>query len=103
MTKKQTNLDDTLYDEYITLCQKIDLLSQKKDILKEKIIKQFKENNLESIKSDLGIITLAKMSRWQYSPNVKAKEEEVKTLKKEEENKGIATQTFTEFIKTKLR
>ena len=100
---KKPTLEEALYEKYIDVSYKIDLLKQEQDVLKEKIIKQFKENNLEKIESDRGIITLAKMARWVYSPNVKAKEDQVKQLQKEEQEKGIATQTFTEFIKTKLR
>lgn len=71
-------------------------------LVKEKLINKFKANNLTSLKSDNANFTLAQRRTYTYSDAVKRLEEDVKLLKVEEEETGVADVRVTEFLAVKL-
>lgn len=95
--------NEKLYQEYIQVSNQISELESKKKILTEQVMNKFKEEKLEKIEAENGLITLASRKKWVYSENVDKKNVELKELKKVEENTGVAKSETTEFLRVSLR
>lgn len=84
------------------------LIAQSKEIedkiavIKTNMLAEMKADNLTTYKSDFGTVSFVTRKKYVYSDAVKKKEEEVKILKVEEEEKGIAQVSVTEFVQMNL-
>lgn len=89
-----SNKLEQLQVEYAEVCntekeiaaKKADLKAQIEDILPQKPV---------DIKTDYGTFKMVSQPKWDYSPAVKRLEEDVKILKVEEQEQGLATKTET--------
>ena len=86
----------------------LELQTQKKDleqqikIVSENLLKQMNAEKIDKIESEIGKVSIAKRTTWIFSDIVKTKEEEVKKLKVEEQEKGIATPKETQYLRTTI-
>lgn len=83
-----------LFEEYAELQKQADAIADKQKLLKEKLVEDMNANEIEKVESDFGSFYFTSRKTWKYSDSVKAKESEVKDLKKKEEEDGTAE--FTE-------
>lgn len=92
-----------LYQKFIDVTHQINNLEAKKKVIQEQVMSKLKEEKLSKVEAENGLITLGSRNKWTYTENVIKKNEELKELKKVEENTGIAKQESTEFLRVTLR
>lgn len=68
---------ETLYDEYIVVQKEIDALEEKKKSLRERIQLELPP---EGFKNEAITVSWTTNKKWQYSPQVAAKEAEIKAI-----------------------
>lgn len=93
---------ETIYDEYVSVQKEIDVLEERKKGIRERIQAELPA---EGFKSEVVTAVWKTSKKWQYSPQVEAKEAEIKAkeaeiepiakelkdLKTVEELQGVAT------------
>jgi hypothetical protein len=88
----------TYLKKYAQLQAQIKDLEMQRDATKEIILEELHKNKLEKVESEYGKFTITTRRTFVYSEKVDALTEKVKLLKIKEEEKGIATPKYTEFI-----
>lgn len=83
-----------IYEQYKTIRNQMSILEIQESELKKKII----EDMVAQGKIKEGPITLASRKNYKYSPAVKEFEDQIKIMKVEEQEKGIATVEVTQYI-----
>ena len=84
-------MTDNIYEEYAVLNAQIKALTNQKDELKVKILKDLVENKVDGVTTAVGKFTIAQLKTWKYTSKVKEMEEKFKALKATEESTGDAT------------
>lgn len=79
-----------LYQELADLEQRKKDIEAKITVARDALTKHMNDNGLEKAESEFGTFYFVTRKKWTYSPEVKAKESEVKALKKAEEENGKA-------------
>lgn len=88
------------YKQYIELQKELDLLEEKKDVLRKEIEAELPE---EGYKDEVINVFWTIKKKWEYSPKVKGLETELKATKKDEEEKGIATSEEVKQLTIKIK
>ena len=83
-------MNEQLLDRYSILSFEIKKLEAERDALKPEVLKMVEDSGEKTLKLSFGTFSLRKMKAWTYSDNVVAKLDEVKQLKKLEEEDGTA-------------
>src|SRR3990167_1683930 len=93
------------FQEYSKLEDKIKGLEQEKLALRELCLEEMQKEKVDQVKSDFGTFSITERKSWTYSPKVAKQEKEVKSrydtlilplenevkeLKKKEEESGVA-------------
>lgn len=73
-------------------------LEVKEKALKDSLLAEMKKVHHEKEETVYGTFTISRRSSYTYTPAVKALEEEVKMRKDEEQKRGLATESVTEYI-----
>jgi uncharacterized protein YdcH (DUF465 family) len=92
-TGYKNNMNKQLFREYYELESQIKTLESKKDEMRVQCLLQMKEDKLESVREEFGTFSIVSIRRFEYTPKVKEAEENVKVLKKAEEDLGLAKVT----------
>ena len=87
--------------KYAAIKQQIKSLEDKAEELKEEVVAIVLEMNPtdKTVETDVGTFVMVQKRKYNYSEDVITKEEELKQLKTEEEAKGIAEYTVSEYLK----
>ena len=87
--------------KYAAIKQQIKSLEDKAEELKEEVVAIVLEMNPtdKTVETDVGTLVMVQKRKYNYSEDVITKEEELKQLKTEEEAKGIAEYTVSEYLK----
>jgi len=92
-------MNQKLLAEYVKLEAEFKVIEEKKKVLRESILNNLKDNNLEKIESEVfGSFTVAHKTSWKYSPAVAKLEEKVKIAKNKEQEKGTAKATESTYL-----
>lgn len=81
----------TIFEEYAVLTAQIKALTDKKDDLRDQILEDLSEQEVDTVATAVGKFTVAKLKSWTYSNKVAELEEEYKAQKALEESTGEAT------------
>lgn len=81
----------SLFENYALLTEKINSLTEMRDLLKTKIINQLEDDKLEKLDTAVGKFTIAQLKTWTYSKKVTNLKEEFEAQKAHEESTGEAT------------
>lgn len=82
-----------LYKEYGELDLQIKKLQDRQKAIKSELEEDMKSQEVDKVQAEFGTFFLVTRKTWKYSDEVKAKETEVKVLKKTEEETGKAEST----------
>ncbi len=88
-----------LLSEYVKIQQKIDELDAVKTALREKILKDLAKTPEKKEVTDWGTFTVVPLTKWEYTPAVKALEDKVKIAKDKEQKKGLAKAVVSESLR----
>lgn len=88
--------------ELATIAAEIKTLKAKEEELKSKIMGEMKAAGVDTYKSDFGTVSHVTRKTYTYSPEVDKMSEKLKLKKVEEEERGIAEVSVTEFIQINL-
>lgn len=91
-------MNTKLFKQYETTELKYKALEAERKELKEQIMQELKKAKLEKVESEYGKFTIASRPVYTYSDKVTELLEKVKIVKIKEEQKGIATNTPTEYV-----
>lgn len=85
---------------YSELKLRIKELEAEADTLNPEVLDIMQMEGVEEVEvGDLGKLTLCSKRKWSYTPEVKAKEEELKGIKKRQEQTGEASYVETHYPK----
>jgi len=87
-----------IYKQYAELTVAIKKLEEERDGIKEALVADLKENELQTYRSELGTFSMGTRKSWKYSPLVAADAGLLKELKKKEEEDGTAESKETEYL-----
>ena len=87
---------------YAELEAQIRKLEAQKKELKKSIQAELETSEAKSIKTNLATFSLQERKKWTYSEDIRAREIEVKQLKKEEEEDGTATFEISKSLRVQL-
>lgn len=90
---------EKVYQKYAELTAKIKELEDYKKALNLKIIGDLESRESNQCKVEFGTFSLVERKSWKYSEIVKEKEAELKVVKKEEEEKGVAEQSISKSLR----
>jgi hypothetical protein len=83
-------MSDNIFELYATKKASVEILEKELAELKDLIIGYMKEKDLAVHETPWGRFNLQGRASWTYSPAIEKAQEEVKALKKAEEESGIA-------------
>lgn len=83
--------DRDLYIQYAEMKNAQKILDERIDEINQIILEQMVEQGEEKKVFDFGGFTVGKRATWKYTEAVKEIEDKVKEVKKEEQEKGLAT------------
>lgn len=83
--------DRDLYEQYAMMKNASSILDERTSELQSMILEEMKELGVEKQQFPYGGFTVTSRKTFTYTPAVKEKEQEVKDLKKKEEEDGVAT------------
>ena len=86
------------FEKYAQIKNQIRELQLEAKEIEKDVLNEMKKAGAEIVKSDWGTFSIAKRKVWTYSPKVVDLTEKLRLLKKEEEEKGIASYTINEGI-----
>lgn len=89
-----------MYQAYIEIQKQIDLLEEKKDLLRKEIKLALPE---EGYKDDFIKIFWTVKNKYEYSPKVKGLQVELETTMKKEEEEGIADKKEVRQLTIKIK
>lgn len=85
--------------EYALLESQYRALEQKRDALRENIVKMFHKEGVDKLEDPtLGMFTIGRRTSWTYTKAVQKIEEKLKIAKKTEQQKGLAKASDTEYL-----
>lgn len=93
------------YEEYAVLNAQIEQLTHQKEVLRDKILADLEEQELDKVETSVGKFKVTKLKNWTYTDKVTEMNEELKAQKAKEENTGEATcelKSSLRFTKTNL-
>jgi len=96
-------MEKKLYEAYLELCGKLVVLDKEKRELAVKITEKMEAEEIDSVKGDSGIITLAERTSYKYTEEVIKKNDELKELKKVEESTGVAEKKITKYLRATVK
>lgn len=88
--------------ELATVAAEIKTLKAKEEELKLKIMGEMKAAGVDTYKSDFGTVSHVTRKSYTYSPEVAKLNEALKLKKVEEEERGIAEVSVTEYVQVSL-
>lgn len=83
-------MNQEILQQYYELEKQLQDIEEKKSELKKQILLDMQKEEQASVKEPFGTFSIVKYRKFYYTDEVKKKEEEVKILKKTEEELGIA-------------
>lgn len=88
---------------YVEIKKEIDKLEEELDLLKDKVFAAVDEAGGE-IKDDAFVMKTQKRPKYKFSDEYEAKNKELKALKKDEIESGVATiDSYSQFVTLKLK
>lgn len=90
----------TIYTNYADIQHQIDVLEEKKELLRKEIAEQLKD---EGETFNFGTFFWTKKKKYTYSPEVVGLEAKIKETKKREEENGVATVEEVKQLTIKLK
>ena len=87
-----------LYKEYQKLETQYKILVDLRETMREKIVLEMTKEGTDKAETDYGRFTVGTRSSWEYTDAVKKLEERVKIAKIKEQQKGVATQSMTNYL-----
>lgn len=87
-----------MFEQYALLDAEIKLLTEKKDKIKEYIITEMKNKNLEKMKHSMGQFTITHRKSWTYPAHLIEEEDRIKAEKAKSQDTGEATYTESESL-----
>lgn len=88
------------YTKYAEIAEQIKHLEEQQGSLKLECLDDMEAKKLDQVKLDgVGTFSITERKSWEYSPAVKEKDEELKSLKKTEEHDGTATSTVSKSLR----
>ncbi len=91
-------MQNKLYKEYVELNAKFAELEKQKEVLREAILLDLEKNKIEKIETDFGSFTVCKKTSWKYTEKISKIEDRLKIARIQEQNKGIATSTTSNYL-----
>lgn len=92
-------MDKQLLKRYRQVKKKLADWKQEEDQLKDQIIDGLNEEGVDKLESNWGTFTVAIRKSYEYSDEVKKLEEKVKLAKVKEEQKGIAKEKVSTYLR----
>jgi hypothetical protein len=89
---------ESLYIEYAAIDSELSLLEEKKQALRAKILDSLKEGGQDKVETPVGRFTVANKVKWVYSGVVTDMEEKLKVKKIQEQKKGTATESKSQYL-----
>jgi len=91
-------MNKKIFQKYAQIKNQIKELQLQAKEIEKSVLEEMKKAGAEIVKSDWGTFSIAKRRIWTYSPKVIDLSEKLRLLKKEEEEKGIASYKINENI-----
>lgn len=88
-----------MYEEYALLDNQIKELTNKKELLREKIVTDMNDRGTDKESHSLGKFTITRIKKWFYTPETIDFEEKLKAQKAKEQSTGDATFEETESLR----
>ena len=96
-------MSDNALSRYVEIKKEIDKLEEELDLLKDKVFTAVDEAGGE-IKDDAFVMKTQKRPKYKFSDEYDAKNKELKALKKDEIESGVATiDGYSQFVTLKLK
>ena len=83
-------MENSIYEQYAQMTKQIKELQTEQKELGSQCLKEMEDNNANQMKATFGTFSLVERKKWVYTQDVKHAEEEVKVIKKTEEENGKA-------------
>ena len=93
--------DIGLYEQLKATKGYINVLEERYEELTKIAMDDMKEKGIHKFESDFGKFSIAERAKWKYSENVEQYAETLKSLKKAEEESGVATKEITNYLLVK--
>lgn len=95
--------DEAALKRYVEIKQEIGKLEDELDLIKEKVFSAV-DNAGGEIKDDAYVLKTQKRPKYKFSDEYEAKNKELKALKKDEIDSGVATiDGYSEFVTVKIK
>ena len=88
-----------LCEEYISLTKQISVLDARKKEIAPQITENMEADKLSSVEEPFGTVTLIERTSYDYTEKVDNKKNELKELKKSEEESGVAKKKIAKFLR----
>lgn len=92
----------TTYEKYIEIKKQISKLEDEADKLNKEIVKDMENQGVKIIPVGTAKLSIATKTNWIYSAKVMKIDEDLKILKVQEQEKGIAKAKETHYLKLSL-
>ena len=95
-------MNETTYKEYADLTKEIEILTARRDLIRESLLSDLKKSSLLKITNAIGSFTIVvkkTFSKTSYSKKLQKQLEDLELKKSDEQEKGIAKPTISEYIK----
>ena len=89
---------EKIIQEYSTICKQIKELEEKKSKMTEELLNDLVTENVSTVKSDFGTLSVRTKKTYKYTDKVKEIEAQLKKQKQDEEEKNLATFTEKPFL-----
>lgn len=90
--------DKDLYQQYAMMKSAKSVLEERIEELNKIIFEEMQKTGERKKTFDYGGFTIVPKEKWSYSDAVKSKENEVKELKKKEQDEGVANMETSEYL-----
>ena len=94
-------MKEELFARYAQLKRQMAELDDEIEELKPKLAEELKTLPDSKLKTDFGAFSIQRKARWTYSEVAQQLESELKTRQKQEQQDGIATAEYSEFVQFK--
>jgi VCBS repeat-containing protein len=91
-------MNQEIFARYADIKKQIAELEDQLEELKPEVTAELKELPNNSAKLPFGVFNLQKRAKWTYSETIQQLDQQLKAGKKEEEQNGIATAEYTEYV-----
>lgn len=90
---------NNLYTKYVELEKQLAIIEEEKKSLREQILADLSKRGVEKDETEVGTFTVCRKTTWAYTDAAKKLKDKVKLAEIDEQERGKAKATVTEYIK----